>query len=71
LFISLVFHRFAKSIADAIEAFEQCKGAAHAFHDYAAHVLLRIQLWFLRQKSHFDARLRTRLAVDVLYRYRP
>ena len=38
---------------------------AEAFLDVAAHVLVRIELGFLRQVADLDAGLRARFAVDL------
>ena len=62
----LVLHRLGEQFADVIEALEQCEGATDAFHDHAAHILVRIELRFLRQKSDLDPGLRPGLAIDVL-----
>ena len=44
LFHLLVVHGLGELLADAIEALEQCEGAAQALHDHGAHVLVGIEL---------------------------
>ena len=64
-FISLVVHRLGELVADLVEALDLAERLADAFHDGAAHVLVRVELRLLRQEADADAGLRPRLAVDV------
>ena len=61
----VVVHGFGELVGDLVEARDLREGAAEAFHHDAAHVLVRIELRFLRQVADLDAGLRARFAFEV------
>ncbi len=67
----LVVHRLGELVADLVEARDLRERAAQTFHHDAAHVLVRIELGFLRQIADLDAGLRARLAFVSWCRCRP
>ncbi len=62
---------FAVKRIDLLEPRERVLHRLHRLLDDAAHVGIRIELRFLRQQAHLDARLRPGLALDVRYRCPP
>ena len=61
----LVVHGLGEPVADLVEARDLRERAAETFHHDAAHVLVRIELRFLRQVADLDAGLRARFAFEV------
>src|ERR1700722_6911481 len=71
LFQSLVHfvirHRLGEPVADGVETVDQALHIADPFADHLAYGFGFIEQGFLRQVAHLDARLRARLALDVLF----
>ena len=62
----IVRHGLGELVADGVEAIDQALHVADAFADHFAHRLGLVEQGLLRQVAHLDARLRARLALDVL-----
>src|SRR5690606_36616268 len=62
----VVVHRLGELAADLIEAMDQRERVGDALLDGLPNGLLRIELRLLREVADLDARLRARLAVEIL-----
>ncbi len=62
----VVGHRLGEAVADRVEPVDEALHVADAFADDRAHRLALVEQRFLRQVADLDARLRARLALDVL-----
>src|SRR5690606_9884219 len=62
----VVVHRLGELVADLVEAMDQPERVGDALLDGLPHGLLRIELRLLREVTDLDARLRARLAVEIL-----
>ena len=61
----LIRHRVRELVAHLVEALYEVENLAHAFHNRGAHVFRGVELRLLRQKTHADAVLWPRFAIEA------